>query len=271
MNTKNLIAIDYYQKAKNLESSGEQEKAIYLYTEAIREDYQFIDAYSARGELLFQTEQYELAIRDFEYLAIFNENESYTEKRAICYEMQGNYTKCLQLYLEELLENTNIDAYEKIYNIVKRHPEFGRYINFSEINTTIQNFRDEDRAIKFRESASEQDLDQKNDFLDLSLMLFPENSNQIYKTFVEKADAEVFRYKLCYDKNFRAELKTQFNITEDELNKKYTYNAKHISELNLVYAVQKLNEATIYAKNLEEVNFLDEKVNEILKISENID
>jgi tetratricopeptide (TPR) repeat protein len=60
-----------------------------------------MDAYEARGELLFQSEQYELAIRDFEYLAIFNEKEDYSEKRAICHEKLGNYTKCLQLYLAQ--------------------------------------------------------------------------------------------------------------------------------------------------------------------------
>lgn len=269
MKTENLMAMDYYEKAKSLESSGEPEKAIYLYSEAIKEDYQFIDAYSSRGELLFQTEQYELAIRDFEYLAVFNENENYSEKRAICHEKLGNYTKCLQLYLEQLLENVDKEAYCKIYNIVKLHPEFGNYVNFSEINTTIQNFINEERALKFREAASENDLDQRNDFLELSLMLLPEGSNIFYETFIEKADAEVFRYKLCYDSNFRAELKKQYKLTEAELNKKYTYNAKRISELNLVYAIQKLNEATIYAENLEEVNFLDEKVNEILKIPNN--
>lgn len=268
MKTENLLAKDYYQKAKSLESSGELEKAIYLYSEAIKEDFQFIDAYSSRGELLFKTEQYELAIRDFEYLAVFDENENNAEKRAICHEKIGNYTKCLQLYLEELLENVSIEAYTKIYDIVKSHPEFGKYINFSEINTTIQNFINEERAIKFRDSASENDLDQKNDFLELSLMLLPEGSNYFYNTFIEKAEAEIFRYKLCYDSNFRAELKKQYKITESELHNKYKYDAKRISELNLVYAIQKLNEATIYAQNLEEVNFLDEKVNEILKIAE---
>lgn len=269
MKTENLMAQNYYDEAKNLESSGELEKAIYLYSEAIKEDYQFIDAYKARGKLLFQTEQYAQAIRDFEYLAVFDENENFAPKRAICYEKLENYTKCLQLYLEELLENVNIEAYKTIYNIVENHPEFGRYVNFSEINTTIQNFTNEERALKFRETASEENLDQRNDFLELSLMLLPEGSSFFYETFIEKADAEIFRYRLCYDSNFRAELKKQYELTEAELNKKYTYNAKRISELNLVYAIQKLNEATIYAQNLEDVNFLDEKVNEILKIAHN--
>ena len=52
-----------------------------------------------------------------------------------------------------------------------------------------------------------------------------------------------------------------------ELNQKYKYNSKALSELNIIYAIQKFNEATRYAADFNEVNFLDDEVKKIVKIA----
>ena len=89
----------------------------------------------------------------------------------------------------------------------------------------------------------------------------------MYEANIDKADAEVFRYRLCFDKAFREEIKQKERLTEKELNNKYKYNPEALSELNLVYATQKYNEATRYAANLDQVNYLDNKVKQIVQLA----
>ena len=267
MTATDASAQDYYQKALDYERNNEPEKAIWCCSFAISSKAGFIDAYKLRADLFFAQQHYQEAIKDYAFLMSVDDSVKYIEKRAVCNEKTGNLQKSLELYLDLLLQNVDNSAYKNIYRIVKEHPEFKTRINFLELDSIISRYVDEKKALMFKNSASEFNLDQRNDFLDLYLNLLPKNSEYLYDAYVQKALAEVFRYRICKDKDFREEIKKTQNLTENELNQKYLYNAQEISELNLVYAVQKLNEATRYAKNLNEVNYLDDEVKKILKIA----
>lgn len=268
MRSGNWTAEDCFIKAKIYESNNELDNAIYFYNEAIFIDSSMTEAYSSRANLYFLQGEYDRALSDFEYLLSLDKRNTYLAQRAFCKEKLGEFEVSLHLYLERLLADVDVDAYNNIYRIVRNFPEFQNQINFSEINELISKYVDEDRALKFKNAASEFDLDQRNDFLDLHISLLPKNSKYLYDAYVLKAQAEIFRYKLCFDKIFREDLKQTESLTEDELNAKYTYNANLISELNMVYAVQKFNEATRYAKNLFEVNYLDNEVAKIMKLAD---
>lgn len=261
-------AEDYYNQAIKAAANSEISKAIYYYTESIYFNYQVLKSYKARAELFLNEEQFENALADYNYLATIGSEEHYSNKIAICYEGIGDYSQSLKFHLISLLEDIHFPSYVSIYKIVKEHPEFAKEINFTGINHLIKAYCDETKAIKFKEAADEFDLDQRNDFFDLYISLLPENSEYLYDAYIQKAKAEVFRYRICYDKAFREELKVTHKVSESQLNEMYKYNAKNVSELNIVYAVQKFNEATRYAKNLDEVNYLDNEVKKLIEISE---
>lgn len=140
------------------------------------------------------------------------------EERDICYERMRDYSKNLELHVKLLLQDIEPEAYENIYRIVENHPQFKTQIDLKELDALLVKFSSEDKAIKFKKAASETDLDQRNDFLNLYLTLLPKNSSYLYEANIDKADAEVFRYRLCFDKAFREEIKQKERLTEKELN-----------------------------------------------------
>ena len=268
MIAKEWNAQDYLDKAKEYEAQNKTEEALYCYNEAISLEPKFTQAYQLRAELTFKNGIYKTALDDYEYLSSLPDNENkYYNERAVCNEKLGNIERCLEMYTKLLLTEISPEAYYNIYRIIKENPDFKSSAGLKEISDFRNQYVDEQRALKFKDAASENDLDQKNAFLDLYLSLLPKDSKYLYDAYLKKAQAEIFRYRLCFDKTFREELKQQENLSENELNKKYTYNSKNLSELNLIYAIQKFNEATRYAANLDEVNFLDNEVKKIIKLA----
>ena len=265
MMTGCLTAEDYFEKAKKFESEDKTEQALYCYDEAISLDSGMTKAYEARADLFFKTDMYQNALDDYTFLSNIYKDNLYIEKCAICNEFLGRPEESIRLYTKLLLEDVNPEAYKNIYRIAEYAADIKAKINFSDIDYLMKNYVNEEKALKFRDAADEYDLDQRNDFLELYITLLPKDSKYMYEAHILKAQAEIFRYRICFDKNFRDEIKRTENITEDELNKKYKYTAKRLSELNLVFAIQKFNEATRYASNLAEVNFLDSEINKIVQ------
>lgn len=265
MMTQCFTAEDYFEKAKKYEAEDKPEQALYCYNEAIFLDSSMTKAYEARADLFFKTDMYQNALDDYTFLSNLYKDNLYVEKCAICNEFLGRPEESIHLYTKLLLDDVNPAAYKNIYRIAEYTPDIKAKINFNDIDYLMKNYVNEERALKFRDAADEFDLDQRNDFLELYITLLPQNSRYLYEAYVLKAQAEIFRYKICFDKNFRDEIKRVENLSESELNKKYKYNAKRLSELNLVYAIQKFNEATRYASNIAEVNFLDSEINKIVQ------
>lgn len=269
MIAKEWNAQDYLNKAKEYAAQNKIDEALYCYNEAISLNPKLTQAYQARAELLLKDGVYKTALEDYDYLASLPGNEDkFYKERAICNEKLGNLERCLEMYTKLLLMEISPEAYYNIYRIVQEHPEFRMHVDLNELSVFRDNYIDEQRALKFKEAASENDLDQKSAFLDLYVTLLPKDSKYLYDAYLCKAQAEIFRYRLCFDKNFREELKQKENLTESELNKKYRYNSKNLSELNLIYAIQKFNEATRYATSLDEVNFLDNEVKKIISLAD---
>lgn len=268
MIAKEWSAEDYFTKAKEYEAQNKIDEALYYYNEAIALNPNLIKAYHSRATLLFNDEKYKSALEDFEYLASFNTENQYYKERAICNEKLGNIERALELYTKLLLLEINPEAYYNIYRLVELYPEFKTSADLNEVNAFISTYIDEQRALKFKEAASNEDLDQRNAFLDLYVSLLPKNSKYKYDAYVQKAKAEIFRYRLCFDKIFREQVKKDENLTENELNKKYKYNSKSLSELNVIYAIQKFNEATRYATNLDEINYVDNEVKKIVQMAD---
>ena len=265
MTTECFSAEDYFEKAKQLEADDKPDQALYCYNEAIALDSGLTKAIEARADLFFKTDMYQNALDDYTFLSTIYNDNMYVEKCAICNEFLGNPGESIRLYTKLLLEDINPDAYKNIYRIVEYTPDIKSKINFSNIDYLMKNYVNEEKALMFKAAADKYDLDQRNDFLELYITLLPKDSKYLYEAYILKAQAEIFRYKICFDKNFRDEIKKAENLSESDLNKKYKYNAKRLSELNLVFAIQKLNEATRYASNLAEVNFLDSEINKLIQ------
>ena len=267
MTTKDWSAEDFFAKAQEFDAQNKKDEALYFYNEAVSLDAGMIKAYQARAVLLLSDGKYQSALEDFDFLASFDKTNEYLKERAVCYENLGDFKNSLELYTRLLLQEISPEAYYNIYKIIQAHPEFKSQVNLSDVSQFMSNYVDEERALKFKEAASEEDLDQKNAFLDLYISLLPPDSKYLYDAYLQKAQAEVFRYRICFNKNFREELKQKENLTEKELNQKYKYNSKALSELNIIYAIQKFNEATRYAADFNEVNCLDDEVKKIVKIA----
>lgn len=262
------ITADYYcDKAFQLEEEGRKSEAVHLYSMAIDLDYNFKRAIEARARLYLELENYNGALVDYNHLAYIETPEDYLRELGICNEKLGNYPEALKYYIESLIKNVDTFAYQRLYQLVHDKPELESFIDFKAIKVLLDKYSDEARAQEFKEKASECDLDQRNYFLDLSISLMPKTSPLLYQAYLDKADAEIFRFRFCHDKAFKDELMKKAYDSNTESVNVYVCNQDAVTEMNLVFAVQRLNEAVRYAVNLDEVNELDSKIFEIRSLT----
>lgn len=269
MNKEKTPAEVLFDKAFDITKQNEYEEALYFYNKAIALDPTMKKAYSCRAQLYLDTEQYQKALDDYNFLTQILEGENYLDKRAFCYEKLGYYENALSSFLEAFIKNVDIKAFDNVCEIAKAHPELHSNMDILKIQNLIEKYKDEARAKAISELATDFDAERKNYFLDLAISLLPENSLLFYEFYQKKADVEIFLYRLCFDETFRQEIKQANNFSDEQLDEIYKYNAENVSSANLVFAVQRLNEATKYAKNLDEVNTLDEKIADIISLINN--
>ena len=264
MNIDKSTAEEFFAKGFSLDCAGKIEEALHFYNKAIEIDPEMEKAYSSRANILFSLKEYEKALKDYNTLSLLASEDSFAKERAICYENLGELEQSLFSYLELFIRDIDKFSFEKICSIVAQNPELRTKIDISEIETLISKYKSEERAVRLSEVVSDYYLEQKSYFLDLAISLLPENSDLMYNFYLKKADYEVFLYRICFDNNFREEIKKTNGISEEKLVELYRFNPENVSVSNLVYAVQRLNEATRYAKNLGEVNDIDKKISDIM-------
>lgn len=177
--------------------------------------------------------------------------------------------KNVKEYIETFVKYADVNAYKKLKELSSADYKLGSAFSISENQELIAQYKDEQRAKLFKEKADVSDLDQRIIFLDISLLLLPKDSSLSYEYYIDNAQAQVFLYRLCCDTSFREELKTTNSWSEEELNSAYSYNAEAVSVNNLVYAIQTLNESSRFAKNLDEINRIDEQVQKIIELIKN--
>lgn len=173
--------------------------------------------------------------------------------------------KCLEKYIKTLYQKADVELYYKLNDLANSNPALKDILDIVENEELIQSLKDVKRAKKFRDNAKEFDLDQKNYFLSVCLLLLLPEVIGAYQYCIEKAEAEIFRYKFCYDKKFRNQLQKAENLTSRELDKKYICNKNKISILNLQTAVMAFDEGIRYAKTVEEINYIDNRIQEVIE------
>lgn len=269
MEQHELKAEDYYNQAIAFNMKSRKADAVYYYSKTIELDSSFVNARKGRAKLYIELCDYKNALEDYLYLQNSEGGEDYKEELAFCYEQNGDYIESFRCYLELSIRDMSENALKKLYNFEKIHPELRQGININEVNAITKSYVDEERAKKFSENASNFQLDQRNYFLFMALSLLPNDSPLAYEYHMEKAYAEVLRYKICLDEEFREELKEKHKCDDERLNKIYKFKRSRISETNLVQAMQTFYAATRYASNLEEVNVIDREVENIRKLARN--
>ncbi len=173
--------------------------------------------------------------------------------------------KILEKHIKHLYEQADVELYYKLNDLANSNTALKDILDIVENQEIIQKYKDVNRATKFRDNAKEFDLDQKNYFLSVCLLLLLPEVQGAYQYCIEKAEAEIFRYRFCYDKDFINNLKKQENLTDEELNKKYTCDKSKISILNLQTAVMAFDEAIRYSKTVEEINYIDERIQQVIE------
>lgn len=170
----------------------------------------------------------------------------------------------LEDYILQMYKNADVELYYKLDKLAKSNTALKNILNIVENQEILQKLKDVHRAKKFRDNAQEFDLDQKNYFLSVCLLILLPEAENAYQYCIEKAEAEVFRYKFCYSEEFRDNLKQQYNLSDAQLEEKFTCNKEEVSILNLQIAVQALDEAMKYARNLDEINAIDKRIKNII-------
>lgn len=262
------ISADYYcDEAVQLEEEGRTSSAVHLYSMAIDLDYNCKRAIEARARLYLGLENYNGALTDYKHLSYIDSPDYYLKELAICNEKIANYTEAVKYYVESLIRNVDVFSYQQLYQLVHEHPDLESCIDIKAIRVLLDKYCDETRALKFKEKASKCDLDQRNYFLDLAISLMPKTSPLLYQSYIDKANAEIFRFKFCRDKEFKAELLKKAYDSDNKSVDVYVCNQSAVTEMNLVFAVQRLNEAVRYAVNLDEINQIDSKIVEIKSLT----
>lgn len=173
--------------------------------------------------------------------------------------------KTLEKYINKLYQKADVELYYKLNDLANSNTALKDILDIVENQEIIQRLKDVRRAKKFRDNAKEFDLDQKNYFLSVCLLLLLPEVKGAYQYCIEKAEAEIFRYKFCYDNDFRKNLMNTEKLTDSKLNKKYICDKNKISILNLQTAVMAYDEAIRYAKTVEEINYIDDQIQRVIE------